>query len=234
MKLLLNVMKILLPIFTLTFLLLSCKKDEKPPIEKIDPPISSSQNLNFENWEIVTQNAISYEELSGGFWATLNPLAKLNGPITVVKTNDAQNGNYAALLETKTWGNITIPGLLVVGTFLTQDPFIFQGKPYTKKLNSINGYYKYFPQNGDTAIIYSKLSKFNATKGHQDTIADGSITITTEVSSYQFFNLALNYYSNEQPDSLTIVFVSSIQGANFQGQNGSKLFIDNVSLIKQP
>lgn len=225
-------MKALKILFALLFFLFSCKKEETPQTQEIIPPVSSEQNLNFEKWDIINQNGITYEEPTGGFWATLNPLAKLNGPITAVKTNDAQNGNYAVLLETKTWGNITIPGLLVVGTFLTQDPFIFQGKPYTEKLISVNGYYKYFPQNGDTAIIYTKLSKFNHIKGYQDTIADASFIITTEVNSYQHFNLPLNYYSNENPDSLTIVFVSSIQGGNFQGQNGSKLFVDNLILNK--
>lgn len=225
-------MKIYFFIISLLFLLFSCKKEEiAPPIDVV-PPISTGFNLNFESWDLITQNAISYEEPSGGFWATLNPLAKLNGPITVVKTNDKQNGNYAALLETKVWGDITIPGLLVVGTFLTQDPFIFQGKPYTDKPISVSGFYKYLPQNGDTAIFYAKLSKYNPLKGYQDTIAEASYTVSTEIAEYQNFSLPFVYKSNDTPDSLTIIFVSSIQGANFQGQNGSKLYIDNISITK--
>ena len=210
----------------------SCKKEEKPEPNVVVPPVETGLNLNFETWDVVTQNGITYEEPSGGFWATLNPLAKLNGPITVVKTNDKQNGSYAALLETKVWGDITIPGLLVVGTFLTQDPFIFQGKPYTEKPISVNGYYKYLPQNADTAIFYAKLSKFNSLKGYQDTIAEASFTVNSEISEYQNFSLPFVYNSNDTPDSLTIIFVSSIQGQNFMGQNGSKLYIDNISIVK--
>ncbi len=225
-------MKYINSTFVLFLFLVSCKKEVIEP--KIETPINTDVdfNGNFESWTIITQNAISFEEPSGGFWATLNPLAKLNGPITVVKTNDAQNGNYAALLETKDWGNITIPGLLVSGVFLPQDPFVFQGKPYTNRPYSINGYYKYLPQNGDSAVIYSKLSRFNPIKGQQDTIAQMSFIVSSETPNYTLFSLVFDYTSDLIPDSITITFVSSIQGNNFKGQSGSKLFIDNVSIIQ--
>jgi hypothetical protein len=59
----------------------------------------------------------------------------------------------------------------------------------------------------------------------------------TSVSStqYQAFDLVLNYYDLlETPDSINIVFSSSAEGDNFQGQVGSTLFIDEISLDYTP
>jgi hypothetical protein len=225
-----------LNILTLSLLIIfaSCKKEEvEKPLPNPIPNTQVGMNLNFEEWQVFTQNQISYEEPSGNFWTSLNSLAKLNGPITVMRTNDSQNGNYAALLETKEWGNLKIPGLLVVGTFLPQEPFVFEGKPYTETPSSLSGYYKYLPSNQDTAIVYAKLSKFNPLKGYQDTIAETSLVITQAVPNYTFFNMNFDYKTDLQPDSITIIFVSSIDGANFNGQVGSKLFVDNLKLNTQ-
>lgn len=212
----------------------SCKKEIiEEPQQIITPEQNVGMNLDFEQWQLIIQNEISFEEPAGNYWTSLNSLAKLNGPITVMKTNDAQHGNYAALLETKEWGTLNIPGLLVVGTFLTQDPFIFEGKPYTEMPSSISGYYKYLPSNQDTAIVYAKLSKYNPSKGQQDTIAEASLLIPNAVPEYTAFDLDFIYLSDIVPDSITIIFVSSIDGANFNGQVGSKFFVDNLNLHMQ-
>ncbi len=213
---------------------ISCKKETiENPKDQIVPDLSVGMNLDFEQWQVTTQNQISYEEPAGGYWTSLNSLAKLNGPITVMRTNDAQNGSYAALLETKEWGSLNIPGLLVIGTFLTQEPFIYEGKPYTETPSSVSGYYKYLPNNQDTAIVYAKLSRFNPMKGYQDTIAETSLLIPNTVSEYTSFDLNFDYLSDLTPDSITIIFVSSIDGANFKGQVGSKFYVDNLKLNTQ-
>lgn len=214
--------------------IVSCKKETvETPKPTPNPTPNVGMNMDMETWQVYTQNQISYEEPAGGYWTSLNSLAKLNGPITVMRTNDAQNGNYAALLETKEWGTLKIPGLLVIGTFLPQEPFVFEGKPYTQSPNSFSGYYKYLPNNQDTAIVYAKLSKFNPLKGHQDTIAETSLIITESIPQYTMFNLDFDYKLDLSPDTITIIFVSSIDGANFNGQVGSKLYIDNLKLNVQ-
>ena len=60
----------------------------------------------FNNW--ILHSTEIYYEPAGDWWATLNPLATLGGPVTVYRTTDAHSGEYAAQLETKLWGTLLI------------------------------------------------------------------------------------------------------------------------------
>ncbi len=215
------------------FIFVSCKKEQDEPDEIVVPmPLDSiGYNFSFETWSAVSLDGLMYEEPAGGYWTSLNYLSRLSCPTTVSKTTDAQSGGFAACLETKQWGSMVIPGLLVMGTFVPQDPFIIQGKPFDKKPTAINGFYKYFPVDGDTCVMYARLSKYNVVLNKQDTIAEASIVVNNLVSSYTPFTLLFDYRDVVTiPDSLTILFVSSIDGANFRGHPGSKMFVDNLAL----
>ena len=217
----------------LSLSIISCKKevvDPEPEIP-ISPTDSVGFNFSFEKWASTSLDGLVYEEPSGGYWTTLNYLSRLSCPITVSKTTDAQHGGFSACLETKQWGSMVIPGLLVMGTFIPEDPFIIQGKPYTERPTSVNGFYKYLPIDGDTCVLYARLSKYNTTLNKQDTIAEASITVNNNVPQFLPFSLIFDYRDPvSNPDSLTILFVSSIDGANFRGHPGSKLFVDNLAL----
>lgn len=231
---------LLLIIFIL--IIYSCKKTDvsSPPnnsnITNDTLPKTDTLNAGMEYWVKTVQNNIVYEE-PAGYWATLNPLAKLGAPITVSKTTDKHSGNYAVKLESKLWGpasdtqSLLIPGLLSIGVFITAEPFLVQGCKYTAKPSSLQGYYKYTSIQNDSAVIYAKISKFNQIMGTSDTIAEAKFVIKNTVSSYQAFNINFNYYlPTLTPDTLCIVFVSSGGGQNFKGQVGSTLFIDDIKL----
>ena len=190
-----------------------------------------------EYWTKTVQNNLTYEEPSG-WWTSLNSLAKLGGPVTISKTTDKHSGKYAVKLESKYWGTDTtatgllIPGLLTIGTFITAEPFVLQGKPFTAKPAKFQGYFKYTSVKSDSAVIYAKLSKFNQLKGSSDTIAVAKMVVLNSVNSYQLFDLNFDYMLPAlTPDSLSIVFVSSGGGQNFKGQAGSTLFIDDIKLV---
>ncbi len=216
----------------------SCKKEEENP-EPIIPPVVSTDsvrfNFSFEHWLSTTVDPLTYEEPSGGYWTSLNYLSRLTCPVTVTKSTDAQQGSYSVSMETKQWGSMVIPGLLVMGTFIPQDPFVIQGKPYTNKPTSIHGYFKYSPADSDTCVLYARLSKFNTFTNKQDTIAEASMIVNQYIPNYSPFSLVFDYRLVDiVPDSLTILFVSSIDGANFRGHPGSKLWIDNLSINFNP
>ena len=238
-------MRLTIKLLILTILpiyLISCDKteDKNPPnnsnIISDSLPKSDTLNTGMEFWTKTTQNNISFEEPSG-WWTTLNSLAKLGAPVTVSKTQDKHSGNYAVKLESKYWGDTTaeallIPGLLTIGKFIYTEPFIMQGNVFSSKPNSFKGYYKYTSINGDSAVIYAKLSRYNPNKQYSDTIAETSFVIKNTVNTYQLFNLNFNYkITNQQPDTLKIVFVSSGGGENFKGQAGSTLYIDDIGFV---
>ncbi len=183
----------------------------------------------FNNWTPSSMN--TYFEPSGGWWTTLNPLKSLGGPVTVSYTTDAHSGEFAAQLETKQWGDFLISGLLASGDFIMTEPFIQQGQPFTERPFKFKGWYKYSPVNGDSAGIVAILTKFNTSTGQKDTLAKAIRAIISDVQTYTEFEIDFDYsITGINPDTIIIVFTSSGDGGNFQGQVGSTLLIDDIFL----
>ena len=183
----------------------------------------------FNNW--TPSSAGNFSEPSGGWWTSLNSLQSLGGPVTLSASTDAHSGEYAAQMETKLWGTLLISGLLVAGDFITSDPFIKQGKPFTDKPAKFKGWYKYLSVEGDSAGIVAMLTKYNAGTGQKDTIAEAIGVVLNTVSTYTMFDIDFVYNNNDiDPDSIIIVFTSSGDGGNFLGQAGSTLLVDDIFL----
>ncbi len=227
----------------LLFLCFSCEKDDenakngdlKHPNGNVKPLPTNIPDGDFEKWATITSGINSYEEPKSGWWTSLNILSNLGGPKTLKKTTEAHTGHYAAKMSTSVWGDLTIPGILVSGTFDFDAPnMIIEGKPFTEKPKSFRGYYKYFPVSGDSAAIFASITKYMPQNQRRDTIAAASLAILNTYDSYTFFDIDFTYYINYvEPDSINIVFASSADGANFNGAVGSTLYIDDISLIMQ-
>lgn len=200
-----------------------------------EPPSEPLAGGDFEQWTTVTQGSVSYQIPAGNWWDCLNTLAILGGPVTVSKTTDAYSGNYAAMLETKKWGDqLTIPGILVSGRFDSSLPIgqnLVIGQPFNKRPGHFTGYYKYQPAGQDSMIILIALTRYNALAKQRDTIAQNSLVVGNSSVNYQRFNLELTYQNPSLPDSIHIIFLSSIKGQHMQGQEGSVLKIDALSLV---
>ncbi len=183
----------------------------------------------FNNWTPSSLN--TYYEPSGGWWTTLNTLTSLGGPVTVSRSTDVHSGTYAAKLETKQWGTFLIAGLLASGKFIMTSPYIELGKPFTDKPLKFKGWYKFASVNGDSAGVVALLTRFNSGTGKKDTIAMANQMFLNSISVYTQFDLDFNYkISGLNPDTIIMVFTSSADGGNFNGQAGNTLLIDDVSL----
>lgn len=228
-------------IFTLITIALaifiSCEKDE-------DKNNNSSGNNNpdpelfyqedFSHWITITQGEVSYEKPAGGWWSSLNTLATIGGPATLTKTTDSWKGNYAAKLQTTKWGNdLTIPGMLVSGHFDKTLPIgenLVVGKPYNLRPSNFSGYYKYFPVDNDSLVVLVALTRSNQNNNTRDTIGMAEMAHGYIISEYTHFDLIIDYKTQEVPDSIHIIFLSSIKGATMQGSHGSTLFVDDLLL----
>ena len=187
-------------------------------------------NGEFEAW--TTPPFASYEEPNGGWWTTLNTLKSIGGPETVQKTTDVHGGNFAAVLTTKQWGTLTIPGLLVSGEFDIQNPsFLVQGQPFTDLPQAFQGWFKYSPVGGDSAGLAALLTRWNSNLQKRDTLAQAAWVVTSAYPSWAAFDLPFAYFQTGiSPDSILVAMVSSGDGQNFKGQVGSTLWIDDVRL----
>jgi hypothetical protein len=183
----------------------------------------------FDNWTPSPSN--TYYEPSGGWWTTLNSLELLGGPVTVSPSTDMHSGTHAAKLETLEWGTLLLSGLLAAGEFITTAPFIEQGRPFTDLPSKIKGWYKYTPVNGDSAGVVAILTRFNTGTNSQDTIAEAIGAIKNAATTYTQFEFDFDYsITGTDPDTIILVFVSSGDGGNFNGQVGSTLLLDDISL----
>lgn len=184
-------------------------------------------NGDFEDW----QPFATYESPTPTtWWTSLNALSQFSAStVTVSKTTDVVSGTYAARLETKKLGTLLVSGLLASGNFNLSTTSLKRGQPFTDKPTHLKGFYKYTPVSGDSCAVAIELSKWKNNSHY--IVADASLVTNVGSTQYQPFDLQLNYYDLlETPDSITIVFSSSAEGDNFQGQVGSTLYIDNVSL----
>lgn len=179
-------------------------------------------NAGFENWV----NAGSFQNPE--FWDTANMSVLFNAVITTSKTTDSHSGSYAARMETKNFLTFTIPGLVTLGNFeidiWNMQTSITGGTPFNLRPDKLNFYYKYNPAPGDKMRIGMWLLRNDGTS-IPDTVATALFESSEPVQNYTLLSMNIEYRSDQTPEILNIIAVSS------NPENpaaGSVLFIDDL------
>jgi hypothetical protein len=203
---------------------------------------------SLDSWKQLSGQGKSFFEPQNDYLQSLNRLAieipltfVLDVPITSERSTDSYSGAFAAKLTSKNatspGGPIFLPGALSnIGAFLIAQQTVRLGRPYNlaEKPQFFNGYFKYEPVNGDSALALVLISKWNASSKKRDTIALGKNIIKQAIGTYTLISTPINYFSETTPDSLTILVCSSA-GLNFSnlqasvGQVGSTLYVDELN-----
>ncbi|MDD3688051.1 MAG: T9SS type A sorting domain-containing protein [Bacteroidales bacterium] len=172
-----------------------------------DPDPELIPNHDLENW-------FDVEFTDPQSWHTLNSYFTAIGVSSVVESDDVFEGGSAAELVTSlVMGEYIISGYLSLGEIFLDDDDPVRGIPYTDKPSKFKGYYKYYPQETDIAVVQVMFSDDDVTVG-------GGDYAFVAASEYTYFEVELNY--DGDPDTLTLVFSSgSIEG--------SRLLLDNIS-----
>jgi len=180
-------------------------------------------NPGFENWTTVS----NYEDPDD--WHTLNASTAFVGVLTAQKASgtDAHSGNFAIHLTTKSVFGQTANGLATTGTIDVQNQTITGGLAYTLRPDSITGWFKCAPVNGDNGFVdFVLLDNANDTVGFAD-----FTTPTTSVSAYTYFSVPITYRSGATP-VLSRTTISSSAGYN--SVVNSTMYIDDLALIFNP
>lgn len=194
--------------------------------------LSSAQTITNGDFETWTDQG-AYFEADG--WENPNADIATMGQ-TVVEPSDVspQSGSYSAYLETKSMGFFNMAGALTTGSYVTvpfQGSYIKGGVAFTDKPTSLKFYYKCNPVANDNCYVGVNLYK-NGT-----VVADAVFTNSNVVDTWTEVDLALNYHSQEVPDTMNIIICSSnyvvTGGFMDAGKVGSKLWIDNMRLEGQ-
>ncbi len=198
----------------------------------------------FENWT----SAGTYEEPDG--WGTLNAVGQFfpGTPVTAEKTTDVHNGQFACKLTTKpattdlaaflgaNYEYDTLAGVLFSGNILAGAA----GVPYNQRPIGASFYIKYLPQNGDSGAVLIQLTK---RIGNQTVLVGQAFGIAnTTMSAYELVALPIQYQTNDVPDTLTVIAMSSAYGLKaisptffsipiIAPQPNSAMYLDDFSLL---
>ncbi|NOZ35695.1 MAG: T9SS type A sorting domain-containing protein, partial [Chlorobi bacterium] len=113
------------------------------------------------------------------------------------------------------------------GTIDPDNQTLTGGIPYTDRPDGIRFFFKYLPTDIDTMFLGAFLTKWNETTLSADTIGMTGYLNSDTYDTYTETELPFIWQSNENPDTLNIIFTSS----GFNGNAGSSLFIDSLSMF---
>lgn len=183
-------------------------------------------NGGFENWT----PGFGFEDPTS--WASLNALSIIGVPISVSKSTQSHSGSFSVKVETiaadleMTGMPSPTPGILFIGSLDILSQSVVVGMPFTAKPDSLVGWVKYSPVNGDTSGLVVQLTKWNATTMSQDMIGLG-FHLAFAGSAFSRFSVPIDYLLEDAPDTLSINVLSSLGN----GQIGSAIWIDDLALI---
>jgi hypothetical protein len=174
---------------------------------------ASAQVLNgdFETWTGTLYNSVYAGSLpaQNPQWSTTTP-DNWTQSDSQCRVDDSYTGNFGMLCYTY-YGYI--PGWISYTDYSTNRP------------DFLSGYYKYLlgGANYNNAFRYAEVTVWS----NGDTIGTSLFNFDT-TSTYTYFQSAINYTSNQAPDSLNIYIYTL--GGGPQIVNGF-LFLDNIDLI---
>jgi len=188
-------------------------------------------NGDLENWEDVT-----LEEPDD--WGTINFMMFMTDTISVTKTMDAFDGDYAARIQTVTFvegekEEENLLGYITNGTFGEDGPT--GGLAVDLNPFMVTGYYKYLPQETDTALAVVYTYRYDFEGDSIVEIEEQTIRLP-ETDEYTYFEIVMDYNGQPKADTVNISFASS-NFAEIGGDEpylGSVLFLDQLSITYYP
>lgn len=186
--------------------------------------INTIPNPDFELWD-------SFQSEEADFWYSVNSFVSPSTP-AVQKTTDAYEGSYAAKIKNvETMFGDTM-GFFTNGRLGDDGPE--GGLAVDANPHKITGYYKYSPNGPDTALVGAFSYAWNNSTSSLE-IVDSNIVLLPASSTFQPFELMLNYDSWPIVDTLNITFASGnfLEDQNYVGL-GSELIVDSINVIYKP
>jgi len=182
-------------------------------------------NGGFEDWT----------ELSGeepDEWFSSNVFTIGSSGSSVVKTEDSYQGTYASMLESKL--TIIEDTMAFVSNGQLGDDGPIGGMPVDNIPDKLTGYYKYFPDGPDTALVGVTLYRYNDNTGNTS-VLDETILKLPAASEYTAFELPVSYDQYPLPDTANIIFsAGNIDNDSSYYGLGSILYVDELEITYKP
>ncbi|TVR76007.1 MAG: hypothetical protein EA412_14550 [Chitinophagaceae bacterium] len=185
-------------------------------------------NAGFEDW--TSQGFPAY--LDPAEWNTLNDQTGILNIYTVTRAEgaDAFAGNYAMRMETdhipSPFDRVT-PAITTTGKIDTDEETIEGGFPLTEKPDTLSGWFRYYPADGDNCDITITLTRWNESIGETEQIGEGTFTFSDKVDTYRQFVIAIEYSKQAIPDTALIIISASNP---LDPKPGSVLYLDDLEM----
>lgn len=197
------------------------------------------QNGDFESWDNV---GTAEEEPTN--WSSLKTADNLAGSAPQVLSQDAgRAGGFCSKLEVKEVFGIQANGIMTNGRvhaeFNPENGYVYTDPndarwhtAFTDQPDSIVGWYKYAPQNGDKGKIEIILHvnqgnlPYNGTENNM--IARAKYEFTAAQANWTRFAKAFSYASTANPEYILATVTS---GDSTVSETGSTLWVDDLSLV---
>lgn len=163
-------------------------------------------NHNMENW-----SDISYQDIDD--WYSMNEFLFSLDTYGVAPSTDAYSGTYSLMLKANNIYGDVIPGYLSIGEITMNDEEPILPVPYTYSPTHLVGYYKYFPELDDNAVIHIQMLQGGNPIG-------GCLYELEASSEWEYFEAPISY--GGVPDQLTLVIMTG-------ELPGSELYLDDIN-----
>lgn len=197
------------------------------------------QNGNFETWENV---GTATEEPEN--WSSLKTADALAISAPQVLSRDVGRiGGYSARLEVKSVFGIAANGIMTNGRvhadfnpengYVYTDPANAQWHSvFTNRPDSIVGWYKYAPQNGDKGkveiILHTDQGELPFDGFQANIIGRAKVEFTQTQSNWVRFSTPFNYWKTGAPE---FILTTVAAGDSTISKNGTILWVDDFELI---
>ena len=187
---------------------------------------NANPNADFETWTHVT-GFTAYDNPNS--WNTLNATTAAFGVITCYKAT--ANGEFhagAAALKLITKNVIVqvAQGIATTGTLNTTTQVITGGIPYTGQPDSIVGWYRCTPVNGDAGFVqFMLLGAFN------DTIGYAKFFAPTSASTMMFTRFAEKIVYSNTNTPVTSQWIISSSAGNTGQQINASIWVDDLDFV---
>ena len=188
-------------------------------------------NYNFENWS-------NGDSSAPDGWADHGNNNQGTGYVPASKSTDHYLGNYSLHLENKIFDGDTTRGIVnSIRPNAAPDAGPGSAFPISKRYKNMKGYYKFSPDNGDSAVIMSFLFKSGFANSQMPGMLGVTwITFGKAVSTWTPFSTDGFYYfdANAVPD-IAWIQLSSYQDVNFAtrakmyAKGNSALYVDALN-----
>ena len=202
------------------------------------------ENPGFEIWEDAGSSVHEPVDWNSIQTSDADFMIRNFAPVVLDRSTDAYQGKYSVKLFNKSAAGTVDPGLTTNGRIHAvmdrEKGYIYTdiadsrwNTPFIARTDSILGWYKCFPKEGDNGkvevVIHTGMASISENNSKKNWIGTTQFLLpSSEVSSWTRFSAPFNYLNSDKPEYILIILTS---GNGLNTVDGSEAYFDALELI---